>query len=532
MSHLKSFDITYDYQPGDIIGDYGVTLISADEYPITGSTRCEFSCSAEGCEHRIVTTIAFVLAGLRYCKHHALKMQYAGGKIAKYDALSLQNNINGCEFIGFADEDRSARAYGIFKCATPGCENTFKRRIDNVLHGTVICSKCRGKVTADRNRENAINYHAGDLIGENQIQLLKTVESGKHGRRALFQCQQNCPDCPTDHTFEQYIAYVVSGITTACTARAHSFGAYKREAKLHCDTDLTGMRFDHLTAIEPLSMPMRHKTQWRCKCDCGNEKITDAHTLLAGHVHACGDPLCQYSVTSYGEVAIALSLAYLHIAFVTQETFFDSDIYGFSHNPETGSRLPFDFYLPTFATCIEFDGEQHFIDTGWRTSISFENRRKYDQIKNDFCLKNNLQLIRISYMDRSLISPAYIFDLLFMNNYHNAKIYIPESYKPWYRRRIEGTISKEEPLSDDIRIELARKHDFKQLLSKNHIGAVLPNGFVILDRFKYINSAGNEDSKYVLRCPYDCKECKNNHQITYRSPRCIKEGYKPRCYSQ
>lgn len=60
--------------------------------------------------------------------------------------------------------------------------------------------------------------------------------------------------------------------------------------------------------------------------------------------------------------------------------------------------LPFDFYLPDKKTIIEFDGRQHFEDTEFFT-YSYEKTKKHDEIKNDYCNKNNINLIRIPYWD-------------------------------------------------------------------------------------------------------------------------------------
>ncbi len=57
--------------------------------------------------------------------------------------------------------------------------------------------------------------------------------------------------------------------------------------------------------------------------------------------------------------------------------------------------LPFDFYLPDYRTCIEYDGLQHFKET-WFGKKSFEKTQKHDEIKNNYCEENNINLIRIS----------------------------------------------------------------------------------------------------------------------------------------
>ena len=55
--------------------------------------------------------------------------------------------------------------------------------------------------------------------------------------------------------------------------------------------DLTGQRFGMLTVIEQAPKPEgSHSTSafWRCRCDCGNEKIISGNVLKAGKSKSCG----------------------------------------------------------------------------------------------------------------------------------------------------------------------------------------------------------------------------------------------------
>lgn len=62
--------------------------------------------------------------------------------------------------------------------------------------------------------------------------------------------------------------------------------------------------------------------------------------------------------------------------------------------------LPFDFYLPTMNTLIEFDGEQHDrpVDR-WGGVEAFKIQSKRDKIKDNYCTKKQIELIRIKYYD-------------------------------------------------------------------------------------------------------------------------------------
>ena len=60
--------------------------------------------------------------------------------------------------------------------------------------------------------------------------------------------------------------------------------------------------------------------------------------------------------------------------------------------------LPFDFYLPEYNMCIEYQGQQHYypveIFGGKKT---FEKQQKHDNIKKEYCQKNNITLFEIPY---------------------------------------------------------------------------------------------------------------------------------------
>ena len=62
--------------------------------------------------------------------------------------------------------------------------------------------------------------------------------------------------------------------------------------------------------------------------------------------------------------------------------------------------LPFDFYLPKYNCCIEFDGKQHYqIVKHFGGLDEFIDTKIRDTIKNIYCQQNNIKLIRIPYWD-------------------------------------------------------------------------------------------------------------------------------------
>lgn len=51
--------------------------------------------------------------------------------------------------------------------------------------------------------------------------------------------------------------------------------------------DITGERFGRLIAVDRIGY-INGKSQWRCKCDCGNEKILRLSDLTSGKIKSCG----------------------------------------------------------------------------------------------------------------------------------------------------------------------------------------------------------------------------------------------------
>lgn len=101
---------------------------------------------------------------------------------------------------------------------------------------------------------------------------------------------------------------------------------------------------------------------------------------------------CHRCNKSLGEKKISLWLDIKNIKYIEQKIFDDC----FFKKP-----LKFDFYLPYYNLCIEYDGEQHFSKTyHWITNdTEFLNIKIRDNIKNEYCKNNNITLLRIPYTE-------------------------------------------------------------------------------------------------------------------------------------
>lgn len=95
----------------------------------------------------------------------------------------------------------------------------------------------------------------------------------------------------------------------------------------------------------------------------------------------------------------------LKIKFEEQKTFED-------FTTEHNRYYRFDFYLPEYNTCIEYDGIQHYKVTGWQTEERLADTKYKDSTKNSYCIENNITLIRIPYTHYDDINEETISNLL------------------------------------------------------------------------------------------------------------------------
>lgn len=154
--------------------------------------------------------------------------------------------------------------------------------------------------------------------------------------------------------------------------------------------DITGMKFGLLTAIKPTNKRASNGSIiWECKCDCGNPNLVEVAVgqLTRGHTLSCG---CRHQ--SKWEMFIGDYLTLLNIVFEPQKRFNDCK------NKKQSDMLPFDFYLPDYNICIEYDGEHHFRPMEmWGGYEKFLINQENDNIKNEYCKNHNIRLLRLPY---------------------------------------------------------------------------------------------------------------------------------------
>lgn len=98
---------------------------------------------------------------------------------------------------------------------------------------------------------------------------------------------------------------------------------------------------------------------------------------------------CPKCIESSGESYIVNFLLKNNIVFEYQKKFIDC---------KYKKVLVFDFFLPDKNLIIEYDGRHHFMPI-WGGDEGFNIIKKRDEIKNNYCIDNNISIIRIKYSD-------------------------------------------------------------------------------------------------------------------------------------
>ena len=208
-----------------------------------------------------------------------------------------------------------------------------------------------------------------------------------HQKRVYWICKCECGNHISVQGYD-----LKRGHTKSCGCYIHNNPSLNK-------IDEVSHKYGKLTVLKEYGKNEEGRTLWLCKCDCGNDYITLGKTLRAGLVNSCG------CMKSKGEEKIALILQKLNINFKRQYTFEDC------RNPKTDYKLFFDFYLPDYNLCIEYQGEQHTKEIDFFKG-SLQEIQFRDKLKEDYCKNNKIKLVKISFTDFSKLDETYIKEVI------------------------------------------------------------------------------------------------------------------------
>lgn len=239
------------------------------------------------------------------------------------------------------------------KCQCNKCEYIFSDNHRNLTYKKFNCKYCD-------------LIQKSNLISDGLVRLIKIS-----GTIVTLQCTKS------NHVYKQDKRNLLSG--RKCEQ------CRKTNKKIQHNELLQKFKYIHGDFFEyDISEYKTLHSKIKIKCKKGHSFLQK----VSNHLQGKGCPICREST---GERKIRILLEEYKIKFVTQKKFECCKFI----NP-----LPFDFFLPDFNILIEYDGLQHFQPIKqFGGESEFIKTLKKDKIKTEFCLNNNIKLIRISYKD-------------------------------------------------------------------------------------------------------------------------------------
>lgn len=162
------------------------------------------------------------------------------------------------------------------------------------------------------------------------------------------------------------------------------------------------------TFIERTEEKTSYGFKWKIKCNKCNNIYYEVPNQLVSESRPKGNNPCScWKHQSQGCNQIEFLLQKHNILYTKEYKFNDCC-------SPSGNLMKFDFYVGN-NYLIEYDGEQHFKETSFfgnekaDTKAALIKYQLYDNIKNQYCITNNIPLIRIPYTHLKSIS---IEDLL------------------------------------------------------------------------------------------------------------------------
>ena len=278
------------------------------------------------------------------------------------------------------DTSRKNRVYWICQC---DCGNIVSVESYPLRKGqTKSCGCMTGKLITQNKTIDLTGKKFGRLtvLGiDKEYEKIRQMSS-----EIKWICQCECGEIVSVQGFN-----LRSGHTQSC-------GCLKRENSSKQKTiDLTGEIFGVLKVIEKAPIRYNHSAYWKCQCQCGKIIEVCSGDLKTGHTRSCG---CLRS--SKGEDKIRDVLSSLKIDFIQQKVF---------DNLKYKTNLKFDFFLPDYNYCIEYNGIQHYKPVEYfGGEKQFKKQQERDNIKRQWCKDNNIKLIEIPYTDYNKIGEDYI----------------------------------------------------------------------------------------------------------------------------
>lgn len=399
----------------------------------------EYECK----KHGVLTGRFDKFIGCKKCNRENIKNHPSlATKDSVEDIRSFVKNNSNCEFM--SNTYKNSKTYYWFRC---GCGNGFKTNMYEFRHDNKRqCNQCGVKKRSDFRRGDFEYYN--NIVKDFGKSKLLRVEHINKCAYLVLECT-----CGKEYTIS------ASGFYRSPNKVCHSCSIKIRNIKNTLTPEYV-VEYLESYGLKLLSEFKNTRTKIKVKCSCGKELKAKFNTIHNSTHKSCKDcaiekqseasamskedfeqrfkklnsddyeilteynrkvdyievrhkicngvyrikpkslkqspTVCPHCNMTRGEDKIANYLRKNNISFIPQYRFNDC---------RNIHPLPFDFFLPDYNLCIEFDGEQHFkVVEHFGGLNSYLNRIKSDLIKNKYCRDNNIRLIRLPFYEFNKIN--------------------------------------------------------------------------------------------------------------------------------
>ena len=194
-----------------------------------------------------------------------------------------------------------------------------------------------------------------------------------------YKCRCSCGNIKEVNCYN-----VLEGLSKNC-------GCIRKEkiSEVRSINSLIGNIYGRLKVIDEIGKNKHGKTICKCLCECGNEVEVLSNSLRTNHTISCG---CTKSLMP-SIIKIFLEDLGYKVEMEKRVNLDNKDI----------AYISFDLYIQELNLAIEYDGEPHFkpidfANKGIEWAIEHLELTQYrDNIKNQYCYQNDINILRIPY---------------------------------------------------------------------------------------------------------------------------------------
>ena len=284
-------------------------------------------------------------------------------KISLEEIISRINNYHGDKYNYPFIKDEYLNSHSYITIICNKCEHIFKQQVYSHVNEKNGCPKCVGvlKLTTE---QILIRFRE---IHKDKYEYPKIFKEHENIKSKITVVCKKCSD--VFKVSVNHHMYSKSGCRNCHHNKPNTINRIlEKSIKVHGEN-----RYSY-PYINNEKIGSYDKITIFCnRCKQTFKQRVYSHILIGNGCPKCNKSKAEQSIHNY--------LLMNKVNFIPQYKF---------ENCKNIRQLPFDFYLPDYNTCIEYDGELHFNKRRDDELDNLKCRKLKDDIKTNFCLKNKV----------------------------------------------------------------------------------------------------------------------------------------------